>query len=66
MKRKEIIAIHVKTEEELKAQAHELENELARLKKELSEKKLKNTSLIREKKDDLARVKTALARRIKK
>jgi ribosomal protein L29 len=66
MKRKEILAMHAKTEEELKVQVHELENEIAKLKKELSEKKLKNTNLIRGKKDDLARVETELAHRIKK
>lgn len=66
MKRKEIIAIHAKSDEELRTMMRELESEIVKLKKDMIEKKLKNTNLIRGRKDDLARVKTELAHRIKK
>lgn len=61
MKRKDIVALHSKTVEEIKSLEKEIVSEISKLKKQLIEKKLKNTSLIRVKQDDLARVKTVLS-----
>ncbi len=63
MKKKEIVALHSKTQEELKVLERDIIGEIIKLKKELMEKKLKNTSLIHIKQDDLARVKGELAHR---
>ncbi len=60
MKRNDANALHSKTKEELVIMSRDLEEEIAKLIKEKQEKKIKNTSLIRFKKDDLARVKTEL------
>lgn len=64
MKRKDIISLHSKKEEELKTLVRDLKVEIIKLKKELIQKKLKNTSLIKIKSDDLARVKTELNQRV--
>jgi ribosomal protein L29 len=61
MKRKDIVALHSKIGAELKSLEKEIALEISKLKKELIEKKLKNTSLIRLRQDDLARVKTVLS-----
>lgn len=60
MKRKDIIALHSKSIEELKTLVKSTDAEIIKLKKELIQKKLKNTSLIKIKSDDLARFKTEL------
>jgi ribosomal protein L29 len=60
MKSNDIKLLHSKSVDELVKQAKELEVEISKLKKELIDKKLKNTSLIKTKSDDLARVKTLL------
>jgi len=60
MKKKDIQDLHTRTTEELIKTANEIKSELFDLSLELSMQKLKNTSLIKRKKDDLARIKTIL------
>lgn len=60
MKKKDVTLLHSKAKEELEKMAGEIEIEILKLKEELRNKKLKNTSLIKNKFDDLARVKTEL------
>lgn len=66
MKRKDVVLLHSKKVEELYSLVRDLETEIVKLKKELLQKKFKNTSLIKIKSDDLARVKTELNHKIKK
>lgn len=60
MKQNDIKELRSKTVEELKKMTEPLEVEIAKLKIELINKKLKNTSLIKNKLDDLARILTVL------
>jgi ribosomal protein L29 len=61
MKSNDIKALHAKTKDELIKLRTDLEVEIYKLKKELIDKKLKNTSLIKNKSDDLARVLSVLS-----
>ncbi len=63
MKKKDIQALFEKTAEELKKIISEQEVEILKLKRDLLNKKLKNTSLLKTKSDDLARLKTVLTLR---
>lgn len=60
MKKKDIQALFEKTAEELRKMIIEQEVEILKLKRDLLNKKLKNTSLLKTKSDDLARLKTVL------
>jgi hypothetical protein len=60
MKSNDIKALHAKAKDELVKMKTDLIVEISKLKKELIDKKLKNTSLIKIKSDDLARVLTLL------
>lgn len=58
MKKKDINDLRVKSIDELEKLASDIREEISKLKTELKNKKLKNTSLIKNKFDDLARVLT--------
>ena len=60
MKRKEIKEDHQKSQEELKQQAKKIAEELVKLRMEKQVGKLKNVRLIKQKKNQLAIVKTIL------
>ena len=60
MKRKEIKENHQKSQEELKQQAKKIAEELVKLRMEKQVGKLKNVRLIKQKKNQLAIIKTIL------
>lgn len=60
MKKGEIKPLHSKTTEELQVLLSEATKKLFESRMELTQNKLKNTSLINELKDDIARIKTVL------
>jgi len=60
MKRKEIKENHQKSQEELKQQAKKIAEELVRLRMEKQVGKLKNVRLLKQKKNQLAVIKTIL------
>lgn len=64
MKKNDIKLLIEKNLEELRKEMVSIQTEIVKLKRELWQKKLKNTSALKVKKDDLARVLTAI--RIKK
>lgn len=61
MKQNDVKLLHGKSVSELEKMVKDTEEEIFKLKKELKEKKLKNTSLIKNKLDDLARIQTELS-----
>jgi len=60
MKRKEIKENHQKSQEELKQQAKKIAEELVKLRMEKQVGKLKNVRLLKQKKNQLAVIKTIL------
>jgi len=60
MKRKEIKENHQKSQEELKQQAKKIAEELVKLRMEKQVGKLKNVRLLKQKKNQLAIIKTIL------